>query len=153
MTARQTSCRTARYKPQGADNSSDPTVIPFSHSGSLAQRLEWQNAKIELLSTKACLLLTVSSSGSCEKSGVKRPSPAVKCLMKKKEEGRTHQLRSSPNINKNRSTSLSCAAAPSQPSSAGFSPTWLLSWSQQSDWKTCLDAIMFLKAVNHCNVC
>lgn len=114
MTARQTSCRTARYKPQCADNSSNPTVIPFSHTGSLAQSLEWQDAKIELLSRKACLLHTVSSSDSCEKSEVKRPSPAVKCLMKKKEEGRTPQLRLSPNINKNRSTSLSCTAVPSQ---------------------------------------
>lgn len=124
MTARETSCRIARHKPRCADKSSNPTVIPFSHAGSLAQSLEWPDAKIELLSTKACLLLTVSSSGSCEKSGVKRPSPAVKCLMKKKEEGRTHQLRLSPNINKNRSTSLSCTAVPSQLCSTGFSPTW-----------------------------
>lgn len=122
MKARQTSCRTVRYKPQCVDNSSHPTVIPFFQAGSSAQSLEWQDAKIELLSTKACLLHTMSRSHSCEKSEVKRPSPAVKFLMKKKEEGRTHQWRLSPNISKNRSTSLSCTAVPSPHSSAGFSP-------------------------------
>lgn len=98
-------------------------LFPFLAQGAEHKGWNGKMPKLSYSAPKACLLHTLSSSDSSEKSEVKRPSPAVKGLMKKKEKGRTHQLRLSPNINKNRSTSLSCAAVPSQLSSDGFSPT------------------------------
>lgn len=69
----------------------------------LSRKPEMAPCQMELPSTKACFLH--SSSSSYGKSEVKRHSPAVKCLMKKKGASRTHRPRLSCDINRNGITS------------------------------------------------
>lgn len=94
------------YKKQCANNYSNLTMTHFSHAGSLAESLKRQDAKIELLSMKACFLHVMTRSGSCKKITSQEAQSSYKTLNEEKGEGRTVKSRLSPNSsNRNGSTS------------------------------------------------